>query len=406
MEIYLDNAATTRVYDEVIDTVAQAMRTDYGNPASLHQKGVTAENYIRHARQVLAGQLKVPEGELIFTSGGSESNNMALIGGAMANHRAGKHLISTQIEHASVYQTLHYLEQQGFEVTYLPTDQYGVVDLEALRDAVRPDTILVSVMCVNNEIGTVQPLEDVVKIVKEINPHTLVHTDAVQGFGKIRLYPGRAGLDMMSVSGHKFHGPKGTGFLWVRDRVKLKPLVYGGGQQKGMRSGTENVPGTAGMAAAAGIEFTDFDEKIARLYDLRSYFIEEIEKLEGTKVNGGRGPGGLTLAGREDPACCAAPHIVSVSFEDVRAEVLLHALEGEGIFVSSGSACSSAHPQVSRTLQSIGLEKRYLDATLRFSFSMDTSREELAACIAALEHILPMLRRFTPGGRKKGNRHV
>ena len=406
MEIYLDNAATTRVYDAVIDTVTQAMRTDYGNPASMHIKGVEAERYIRSARETLAGHLKVLPAELVFTSGGSESNNMAIIGGAMANARAGRHIITSQIEHASVYEAVKYLEQQGFEASYLPTDNYGVVDLEALRSEVRPDTILVSVMCVNNEIGTIQPLEDILRIVKEINPQTLVHTDAVQGFGKIPLYPKKIGLDMLSASGHKFHGPKGIGFLWIRDKVKVKPMVYGGGQQKGMRSGTENVPGTAGMGKASEIEFANFDEKSALLYALRSYFIEEIEKIDGTHVNGGRLPGSLSLKDREDPSACAAPHIVSVSFEDVRAEVLLHALEEKGIYVSSGSACSSNHPAVSRTLKSIGLEKKYLDATLRFSFSQETTREELDECLGALKELLPMLRRFTPGGRKKGKRHV
>ena len=406
MEVYLDNAATTRVYDAVIDTVVQAMRTDYGNPASLHTKGVDAERYIRSARETLAGLLKVPPAELVFTSGGSESNNMAIIGAAMANARAGRHIITSQIEHASVYETMKYLEQQDFEVTYLPTDKYGVVDLEALRAAVRPDTILVSVMTVNNEIGTIQPLEDIARIVKEINPQTLLHTDAVQGFGKIPVYPKRIGLDMFSASGHKFHGPKGVGFLWIRDKVKVRPMVYGGGQQKGRRSGTENVPGTAGMGKAAEIEFENFEEKCAQLYALRSYFIEEIEKIDGTKVNGGRLPGSLSLQGREDPAACAAPHIVSVSFEDVRAEVLLHALEERGVYVSSGSACSSNHPAVSRTLKSIGLEKKYLDATLRFSFSQDTSRQELEECIRVLNELLPVLRRFTPGGRGKGKRHV
>ena len=406
MEIYLDNAATTRVYGEVIDTVAQVMRTDYGNPVSLHTKGVEAERYIREARETLARILKVPGSELVFTSGGSESNNMALLGGAMANARAGRHIITTQIEHASVYQTVKALEQQGYEVTYLPTDSYGVVNLEALRAAMRPDTILVSVMRVNNEIGTIQPLEDVVRIVKEINPQALVHTDAVQGFGKIPLYPKKIGLDMLSASGHKFHGPKGTGFLWVRDKVKVKPLIYGGGQQKGMRSGTENVPGTAGMAQAARIVFDRFDDKCAQMYALRAYFIEGINKLEGTHVNGGLLPGRLSVKDREDPSACAAPQIVSVSFEDVRAEVLLHALEEKGIYVSSGSACSSTHPAVSRTLKSIGLDKKYLDSALRFSFSQETTREELDECLCALGELLPVLRRFTPGGRQKGKKHV
>ena len=253
MEIYMDNAATTRVYPEVVQLMNKIMEEDYGNPSSLHMKGVEAERYIRHAREILAGILKVEEKELIFTSGGTESNNLAIIGGALANQRAGRHLITTRVEHASVYQPMMFLEQMGFEVTWLPVNAYGLADLQALRDAIRPDTILVSMMCVNNEIGTIEPIADAAAIIKECNPSTLFHVDAIQGFGKVVLHPKRIGIDMLSVSGHKIHGPKGTGFLWVRDKVKLQPLILGGGHQKGMRSGTENVPGVAGMC-----HFKDF----------------------------------------------------------------------------------------------------------------------------------------------------
>jgi cysteine desulfurase len=404
MEIYMDNAATTRVYDEVIDLVGKVMQSDYGNPSSLHLKGVEAEKYIRYAKETFAKLLKVDTKELIFTSCGTESNNTALIGGAMANMRAGKHIITTRIEHASVYQPMMYLENMGFEVTWLPVNKQGIVDLDALREAVRPDTILVSVMCVNNEIGTIQPIENIVEIVKACNPNTLIHVDAIQGFGKMVLHPKKIGIDMLSISGHKFHGPKGTGVLWVRDRVKVQPMILGGGQQKAMRSGTENVPGIAGMAKAAELEYTGFEDKLSYLYGLRSYFIEEIEKLDGTYINGGRSRGSLRL--QEDALACAAPHIVSVSFDDIRAEVLLHALEEAGVYVSSGSACSSNHPAISGTLKAIAVEKQYLDATLRFSFSFDTTKEEIDGCISALAQLLPMLRRYTPGGRKKGGRRV
>lgn len=404
MEIYMDNAATTRVYKEVIDMVGTVMQSDYGNPSSLHMKGVEAEHYIRYAKETFAKILKVDERELIFTSGGTESNNMALIGGAMANRRAGQHIITTRIEHASVYEPMLYLEKQGFEVTWLPVDSHGMVDLQALKEAVRPDTILVSIMCVNNEIGTIQPIEDAAAIVKACNPSALVHVDAIQGFGKMVLHPKRIGIDMLSISGHKFHGPKGTGLLWVRDKVKVQPLILGGGQQKAMRSGTENVPGVAGMAKAAELEYTDFENRLQSLYELRSYFIKEVEKLEGTVVNGGRTRGGLRMP--EDPSACAAPHVVSVSFEDIRAEVLLHALEEAGIYVSSGSACSSNHPAISGTLRAIGVQKQYLDATIRFSFSFDTTKEEIDECMAQLSRLLPMLRRYTPGGRKKGGKRV
>lgn len=404
MEIYMDNAATTRVYDEVIEMVGKVMQSDYGNPSSLHMKGVDAERYIRYAKETFANILKVDEKELIFTSGGTESNNMALIGAAMANRRAGQHIITTCIEHASVYEPMMYLEKQGFEITWLPVDDHGIIDLEALKAAVRPDTILVSIMCVNNEIGTIQPIEDAAAIVKSCNPSAVIHVDAIQGFGKMMLHPKKMGIDLLSISGHKFHGPKGTGVLWIRDRVKVQPLILGGGQQKAMRSGTENVPGIAGMAKAAELEYKDLENKLQHLYELRTYFIDEAEKLEGTVVNGGRKRGSLRIS--EDREACAAPHVVSVSFADVRAEVLLHALEETGIYVSSGSACSSNHPAISGTLKAIGVQKCYLDSTLRFSFSFDTTKEEIDECMSQLSRLLPMLRRYIPGGRKKGGKRV
>ncbi len=392
MGAYFDNAATTRVYDSVCQVMMQAMQTDYGNPSSLHMKGVDAERYIKTAKERISKALRVEEKEIVFTSGGTESNNMAIIGAAMANCRAGKHLITTRIEHASVYNPMFYLESLGFEVTWLPVDSCGQVDLDALAAAIRPDTILVSVMCVNNEIGTIEPLDKIGKIIKEKNATTLFHVDAIQGFGKIPLYPRRLGIDLLSVSGHKLHGPKGVGFCYIKDRVKVKPLILGGGQQKDMRSGTENVPGIAGLSEAVRAVFDHFDEKVERLYELRSYFIQQIEKLDGVVING--------FLSRQDGFMGPAPHIVSVSFENIRAEVLLHALEEKEIFVSSGSACSSNHPAISGTLKAIGVNKKYLDATIRFSFCFETTKEEIDECIEALTQIVPMLRRFTPGGRR------
>lgn len=392
MEAYFDNAATTRVYDSVCQVMVDAMRTNFGNPSALHMKGVTAEHCIKGAREAIAKALKVEEKEITFTSGGTESNNMALIGGALANQRAGKHLITTRIEHASVYNPMFYLESLGFEVTYLPVDARGTVDLDALADALRPDTILVSIMCVNNEVGTIQPLDKIGKLIKAKNPGTLFHVDAIQGFGKMFLYPKKLGIDMLSVSGHKLHGPKGVGFIYIKDRVKVRPLILGGGQQKDMRSGTENVPGIAGLGQAVREVFDGLEEKLDRLYGLRDYFIENVTRNPRVQVNG--------FTERQEGFAGPAPHIVSVSFANVRAEVLLHALEERGIYVSSGSACSSNHPAVSGTLKAIGLDKKLLDATIRFSFCFDTTREELDYCLDALREIVPMLRRFTPGGRK------
>ena len=262
MEAYFDNSATTRCSDAAVALMQKVLLEDYGNPSSLHMKGVVAEKYIKAATEQIARTLKVAEKEIVFTSGGTESNNLALIGVALANQRAGKHIITTAIEHASVYNPLIFLEEQGFEVTYLPVDAKGVVSLEALAEALREDTILVSMMHVNNEIGTIEPIEEAAKLIHEKNPKTLVHVDAIQSFGKLRIYPKRMGIDLLSVSGHKIHGPKGVGFLYVKDKTKIKPIIHGGGQQKNMRSGTENVAGIAGLGVAVEELYDNFDEKI------------------------------------------------------------------------------------------------------------------------------------------------
>ncbi len=382
MEVYLDNSATTRCFDEAAHLMHRIMCEDYGNPSSMHHKGVEAERYLRYARETLAGILKVNEKEILFTSGGTESDNIALIGTAMANHRRGRHLITTAVEHPAVLQPMAYLENQGFKVTYLPVDREGRISLHDLENAVRPDTILVSIMHTNNEIGSVQPIEEAGALIKSRNPRTLFHVDAVQGFGKYRIYPAKMHVDMMSVSGHKIHGPKGIGFLYIKDGSRVSPILYGGGQQKGMRSGTENVPGIAGMAKAAEIIYKDLDSERDRMYGLRDMLIRGVEDMDGIQVNG--------CPGRE-----GAPHIVSLSVRGVRAEVLLHALEERGIYVSAGSACASNKPQTSATLKAIGIERDLLDSTVRFSFSVFTTEEEIRYTIQALSEVVPMLRRYS-----------
>lgn len=381
MEIYLDNSATTMALKEVTDLVSQIMHVDYGNPSSMHMKGVEAEKYIKEAKQDLAKLLKVQNKEIYFTSGGTESDNWALMGAAQANSRAGRHLITTKVEHPAILQTMEYLESIGYEVTYLPVDKKGVVKPDELKKALRSDTILVSVMHVNNEVGAVQPIEEIGQIISEINPNTLFHVDAVQGFGKLKLYPKRCNVDMISVSGHKIHGPKGIGFLYIDEHVKIKPIMFGGGQQKGMRSGTENVPGIAGLSLAAKMMYRDMDEDVARLYQLKKYFQNKLMEMEDVVINGP-----LYEAG--------APHIVSASFVGVRSEVLLHALEDKGIYVSAGSACASNKHTVSATLSAMGIKQTLLDCTIRFSFSIFTTKEELDYTLKCLEEILPMLRRF------------
>ena len=378
MEAYFDNGATTRVFPQVKDIVIEAMEEEYGNPSSMHMKGVKAEQYVKDAREIIAKSLKVDPKEIVFTSGGTESNNMALIGTAMANARNGKHIISTRIEHASVYNPLFFLEENGYEITYLPVDEHGVVDLEALEKVIRPDTILVSVMYVNNEIGAVQPVEEIGKIVKKKNPDTLFHVDAIQAYGKYHIYPRRLKIDLLSVSGHKIHGPKGIGFLYIKDKTKVHPLILGGGQQKGMRSGTENVPGIAGLGKAVQLIYQDHEEKMKKIQAIKDDFIAQVMELSDVRNNSGE-----------------APHIASISFQGVRSEVLLHALEEKGIYVSSGSACSSNKPAISGTLKAIGLTKEYYDSTLRFSFCIFNTKEEVDYTVNCLRELLPILRRFT-----------
>ena len=381
MEAYFDNSATTKVLDCVKDAVVDAMCVNYGNAAAKHRKGVEAENLIREAKKAITDTLKVQEKEILFTSGGTESNNTALIGTALANRRAGKHLITTGVEHPSIYNTMSFLEEMGIEVTYLPVDHLGHISLEDLEKAIREDTILVSVMYVNNEVGAVEPIEAISQCIKKKNPKTLFHVDAIQAYGKYKIRPKKQGIDLLSVSGHKIHAPKGVGFLYIRDGVKIRPILFGGGQQKGMRSGTENVPGCVGLGVAAREAYKDFDARIEKLYTLRERLIAGLKPL-----------GGVTINGSEDRT--NAPQIVSASFEGVRSEVLLHALEDKGVYVSSGSACSSNHPGISGTLKGIGVKKELLDSTIRFSLGDLNVEEEVDYAIGVLGELLPVLRRY------------
>lgn len=378
MEIYFDNAATTKIIPEVREIMLETMDEEYGNPSSMHLKGVGAEKYIRYAKNIISKQLKCESKEITFTSGGTESNNLALIGIALANKRAGNHIITTGIEHASVYNPVLYLEELGFRVTFLKVDKKGKVDLEDLRQALCEETILVSTMAVNNEIGTVEPIEEIAKIIKEYNQDIIYHVDAIQAFGKMTIYPKRIGVDALSMSGHKIHGPKGSGALFVDSRVKIKPILYGGGQEKGRRSGTENTAAIAGMGKAAEVMYGRLDENRNAMQKVKEILIEGATAIEGVTDNSGE-----------------APHIASLSFKRVRSEVLLHALEEKGIYVSAGSACSSNHPAVSGVLKAIGLEQDLLESTLRFSFCEYNTVEEAEYTVEVLKELLPMLRRFT-----------
>ncbi len=384
-EIYLDNSATTRVFPEVAQLMNTIYLEEYGNPSSMHHKGVEAENRIRTAKKTLADILKCSPQNLYFTSCGTESDNIALIGAARANKRGGKHLVTTQIEHPAILETMKYLETQGYEVTYLPVDQNGLVRPEEVEAVVREDTLLVSVMHTNNEVGALEPIDKIGECIKRKNPRTLFHVDAVQGFGKAQICPKKLHIDLLSASGHKIHAPKGIGLLYVGDHVKITNIMYGGGQQKGLRSGTENVAGIAGMALAAQMLYENFDAEMEALYGLKRRFLEQVLQLDGVCVNA---MNGLQVTQ-------TAPHVVSLSFDGVRAEVLLHALEEKGIYVSAGSACASNHPHTSDTLTAIGIPAEHLDSTLRFSLSVMNTQEDVDAAAAALGELLPFLRKYT-----------
>lgn len=382
MEVYFDNAATTKIIPEVREIMLETMDVEYGNPSSMHIKGVQAENYLRNARNIIAKQLKCESKEIIFTSGGTESNNLALLGLALANKRAGNHIITTGIEHASVYNPVLYLQDLGFRVTFLKVDARGKVDLQHLRESLDEDTILVSTMAVNNEIGAVEPIEEIAAIIKEYNgehdKNILYHVDAIQAFGKRILYPKRIGIDAMSMSGHKIHGPKGSGALFVDSRAKIKPVLYGGGQEKGLRSGTENTAAIAGMGKATELMYNRIEENNHKMQLVKDALIQGATQIEGVTDNSGE-----------------SPHIASLSFRGVRSEVLLHALEDRGIYVSAGSACSSNHPAISGVLTAIGLDKDLLESTLRFSFCEYNTVEEAEYTVNVLKELLPMLRKYT-----------
>ncbi|MCI5529601.1 MAG: cysteine desulfurase [Blautia sp.] len=381
MEAYFDNSATTRCYREVADIVMKTMTEDFGNPSAMHTKGVEAEQYVRKSADAISQLLKVTPKEILFTSGGTESDNLALFGAAEANKRSGNHIITTSVEHAAVGQPIERLEQMGYEVTILPVDERGVVKMDALEAALRPDTILVSTMYVNNEVGAVMPVEEIGKLVHEKSPKALYHVDAIQAFGKYRIYPKKLGIDLLAVSSHKIHGPKGVGFLYINEKAKVQPQILGGGQQNGMRSGTDNVPGIAGLGVAAEIIYTDFDKKVEHLYQLKERLAQGLLEMQDVLVNG--------MELRE-----GAPQILSASFMGIRSEVLLHTLEERQIYVSAGSACSSHKRKASGTLSAMGMPAKQKESTLRFSFSEENTFEEVDYCLEVLREVVPMLRRY------------
>ncbi|OUQ88431.1 cysteine desulfurase NifS [Brevibacillus brevis] len=377
--IYLDNSATTRPHPQVIETVRRAMESYYGNPSSLHQKGVEAENVLKQARKVAAQYLGCKESEVIFTSGGTESNNTAIKGVAFQYQNRGKHIITTQVEHPAVYDVCKQLEGLGFSVTYLPVDREGRVSVEAVQKAMRPDTILVSVMHVNNELGTIQPILEIGQWLKQF-PKVLFHVDAVQGIGKVPLRIKDSGIDLLSVSAHKFYGPRGVGILYKREGLIIHPLMMGGGQEGGVRSGTENLPAIAGMAKAIRILEELGSVEMIRLQKLNQQLREGIATMEGCVVN--------------TPESNTAPHIMNLSVPGVKAEVLLHALEEKGFLISTKSACSSKVNEPSRVLTAIGIERDCALSSLRISLGRENTPDDIQQFLKALEECVSVLRTY------------
>ncbi|MCQ2522831.1 MAG: cysteine desulfurase [Lachnospiraceae bacterium] len=387
---YLDNSATTRVFPEVVELMTKIMLEDYGNPSSVHMKGVDAEKYVTTATKQIATALKVNEKEIFFTSGGTESDNLALIGCANANNRAGKHIITTKIEHPAILNTCKYLESEGYEISYLSVDEYGVISLDELESLIRKDTILVSIMHTNNEVGSVQPISQAGALIKKKNPATLFHVDAVQGFTKAEIFPKKQNIDLLSVSGHKIHGPKGIGFLYINEKVKIKPISYGGGQQKGLRNGTLNVPGIAGIGLSCKMATDTMKADNERLYELKKYFLDKVKDIDKVVINGCP----LTEEGEFD-VYKTAPHIINISVNGLRSEVMLHALEDKQIYVSAGSACASHSKKESSTLKSMGADAQRMDGALRLSMSSMTTKEELDYVLLTLEETISFYGRFT-----------
>ena len=377
MEVYFDNSATTKPYSEVCAAMFDTMSNNYGNPSSLHKLGIEAERAVKTAKERVAGAIKAEPGEILFTSGGTESDNLALLGAVGANR--GRHIITTPLEHPAIMSVLPEMRNKGYKVDFAPVDKDGRVRLDVYEKMIRPDTFLVSAMLVNNEIGTVEPVAEMAEILKKKNPRALFHTDAVQGFGKVNINVHDMPVDMISISSHKIHGPKGMGALYVRKGTKLKPIVFGGGQQGNLRSGTENVPGIVGLGLAAKMATQDLAKKVEHMTALRKRLEHGMRQLDNIRIN--------------TPECCA-PHILNVSFGGVRSEVVLHSLEMQDIYVSSGSACSSHKKEPSYVLTEIGVPPLMIDGSIRFSLSEFSSSEQVDVAIQAVNKIVPRLRKL------------
>jgi len=376
-EIYLDNSATTRQYDEVTSLMAEVASRNYGNPSSLHTKGIEAERLITGARETIAEILGVQPSEIYFTSGGTESNNLAILGYLDANPRKGKHVITTRIEHPSVLEVFRHLESRGYSVDYLDVDEGGRIIPEQLEKKIRPDTALISIILVNNETGTIQDIKKISAIRDSVNRQAVIHADAVQAFGKMKISPSKSGIGLMSFSSHKIHGPKGIGALYVSKGIRINPLLYGGGQESLIRSGTENVPGIAGFGLAAKMTAVRIEENLQKAARLKQILVDGLAASD--------------IVHRVNSPDDALPYIINISFRNVKAEVLLHHLEQRGIYVSTGSACSSHKKSRSHVLTAMNVDPALIDGAIRFSLSHMNTEEDIRLTLDALKDIIPVI---------------
>lgn len=377
MEVYLDNSATTKPYDEAVKETAYVMAHCYANPSSLHSMGKAAEDRLAAAREQIAQTLSSEPEEIIFTGGGTESDNLAILGYAMANKKNGRRIITQKTEHMAVLEAFRFLEGQGFEVIYADTDGRGIVDIEHLKDLINDDTILVSIMHVNNETGAIMPIYEISRLIN--HKGCALHVDAVQSYGKLPIDVKSFGADMISISSHKIHGPNGVGALYVRAGVRLSPVMLGGRQEGGMRSGTENLAGICGFAKASEIKFKNMKKSLEHIEKVRNHLLGGIlANIDEVVVNS------------PENALCT---ILNVSFPGLKSEVLLHVLESNGIYVSTGSACNSKK-KLSYVLKSMGIKDRVTDGALRFSFSEFNTVEQMDYCISVLKREVPVLRKI------------
>ncbi len=378
MEVYLDNSATTKPYDEVIDLMGRVALETYGNPSSLHRFGKKAEDLLETSRHTVASLIDCKDNELYFTSGGTESDNIAILGYARANVRSGKRIITQSTEHAAVLESFKQLEKEGFDVVYVGVDEYGFPNLEELKANINDDTILLSFMYVNNENGAIFPIDEISAMCD--HRKCMLHVDAVQAFGKLRISVAKSRIDMMSISSHKIHGPRGIGALYVRNGVKITPVGFGGRQESGLRSGTENLPAIAGFAKACELKYALLDKEVEIIDGLKKKLIMLLkEKIEDVVINSA-----------ENSVCS----VVNISFLGVKSEVLLHVLESKGIYVSTGSACNSKKNKFSYVLKEMKLKNNVIDSAVRFSFSAFNTDEEIEYTAEVLSKEIPLLRKI------------